>query len=63
MGLDIVVLFCVLYSGLALVGMWFFMGPPRQEFLEMRRKYRDDAEATAPAKNVKARVYELRSRL
>ncbi len=59
MGLDIVVLFCVVYSGLALIGMWFFMGPPRKEFLEMQQKHREEAEAPAPS----ARVYELRSRL
>ena len=30
MGLDIVILFCVAYSGLVLTGMWFFMSNPRR---------------------------------
>lgn len=31
MGLDLVVLFCAVYAGLVLTGMWFFVGPPRQQ--------------------------------
>lgn len=40
MGLDIVILFCVFYSGLVLTGMWFVVSRPREAAQARRPKLR-----------------------
>lgn len=59
MGLDLVVLFCVVYSGLVLTGMWFYLSPPKAKFLRAQEDFLRQTEEPAPS----ARVLEFRKRV
>lgn len=58
MGLDLVVLFCVVYSGLVLTGMWFYLAPKSRGILKAHEDFLRQTREPAPS----ARVLEFRSR-
>ncbi|MBX3019980.1 MAG: hypothetical protein KF767_18990 [Bdellovibrionaceae bacterium] len=56
MGLDLVVMFCVVYSGLVLTGMWFYLSPPKGKLLRSHEDFLRQLDEPAPS----ARILEFR---